>query len=213
MTIDLVIVGAGGFGREALDVVKASGTMQGEPITVLGVADDRPSGLNLQRLAARDVRHLGSVEEVIVARPPGWYVLGIGSPEVRSRVAARFDEAGWRARTVIHPAATVGSSARIADGVVICAGVQVSTNVTIGRHVHLNPNATVGHDTELGEFVSVNPGAIVSGDVTIGTGALIGAGAVVLQGLRVGERAVVGAAACVTRDVAPDVVVKGVPAR
>lgn len=207
------MVGAGGFGREALDVVEASGTMQGEPIRVVGVADDQPSPLNLERLAARGVRHLGGVEQLIAAGAPGWYLLGIGSPAVRARVAARFDAAGWRAGTVVHPAATIGSAARIADGVVVCAGVQVSTNVTIGRHVHLNPNATVGHDTELGEFVSVNPGAIVSGDVTIGAGALIGAGAVVLQGLRVGERAVVGAAACVTREVAPDVVVKGVPAR
>jgi acetyltransferase-like isoleucine patch superfamily enzyme len=49
--------------------------------------------------------------------------------------------------------------------------------------------------------------------VRIAAGTLVGAGAVILQGRTIGSGALVGAAACVVRDVTPDAVVKGVPAR
>ena len=99
-----------------------------------------------------------------------------------------------------------------ADGVVVCGGgAHVSTNVRLGRHVHVNPNATIGHDSILESFVSVNPAAIISGDVHVRSRTLIGAGAIVLQGLSIGAGTTVGAGAVVTRTVPDGVVVKGVP--
>ena len=65
----------------------------------------------------------------------------------------------------------------------------------------------------LEDFVSVNPSASVSGECVVETGVLIGVAAVISNQLRVGAGAVVGAAACAVRDVPPDLVVKGVPAR
>jgi sugar O-acyltransferase (sialic acid O-acetyltransferase NeuD family) len=141
------------------------------------------------------------------------YVIGVGLPGSREHIAARFDGAGLDPVTLIHPAAVIGSRAALGPGTVVCAGVQFSTNVTTGRHVHVNPGAIVGHDAVIQDFASLNPGAVVSGEVLIEHGALIGAGAVVLQGRRVGTGATVGAAACVVHDVAAGTVVKGVPAR
>ena len=62
----------------------------------------------------------------------------------------RFEERGHHGATLIHPLATVGPESRIDEGAVICAGVQISTNVTIGRHVHVNPNATI----DINAFIS-----------------------------------------------------------
>lgn len=203
---DLVVVGAGGFGREALDVVEAVGSHR-----LLGVLDDSPSDLNLERLAARGIRYLGSVGQWTAAGDRAEYLIAIGSPAARERVAAQF--AGYTAATLVHPLAGVGSANVIGAGSIVCAGVQISTNVRIGRHVHLNPSAVVGHDTVIDDFVSVNPAATISGDVRVGQRVLVGAASVILQGLCVGADAVVGAAACVVRDVAPGATVKGVPAR
>ena len=119
--------------------------------------------------------------------------------------------AGLASFTAVHPSAAAGWGCVFDVGVVVCAGVTISTNVKLGRHVHVNPNATIGHDSVLCQFVSVNPAAVISGEVTIKEGALIGAAATILQGLTVGERSVIGAGAVVTKDVPPDVVVKGVP--
>lgn len=219
MTSSVVVIGAGGFGREALDVLEAVNLASrrdgGRPTwDLLGVIDDAPSGANLDRLAARTVPHLGSLAEFLEHDRPGLhYVVAIGSPPVRRRVASACHAGGLVAATLIHPDATVGSRTSIGEGTVVCAGVQISTNVSVGRHVHLNANATVGHDTVVEDHVSLNPLAAVSGDCVIGEGVLVGVAGVVLNGLRVGEGAVIGGAACVVRDAQPGSVMVGVPAR
>lgn len=208
------MVGAGGFGRETLDVVLASNRVCARVgLEIVGVIDDAPSIQNVHRLRTRHVRHLGTVEDWLSSGDNADYLIGVGDPEVRRNLSLRFDASGLRASTVIHPSAVIGSMAVIGPGSIICAGVQLSTNVHLGRHVHLNPGAIVGHDSLLADFVSVNPAATISGDCRIDAAALIGAGSVTLQGLSVGEGAVVAAAACVVRDVPRARTVMGVPAK
>jgi len=212
MSRPLVVVGASGFGRESLDVVAAHNAARPDAaFEVLGVLDDGPSEDNLARLAGRDVPYLGGIDDFLAGHEPIAYLLAIGAPKVRERLVARFDDAGWRAASVVHPSASVGTMTVWADGVVVCGGAQVSTNVRLGRHVHVNPNATIGHDSILESFVSVNPAATISGDVHVRPRTLIGAGAIVLQGLSIGADTTVGAGAVVTRTVPDGVVVKGVP--
>ncbi|WP_164232961.1 acetyltransferase [Microbacterium hydrocarbonoxydans] len=214
MAEDIVVIGAGGFGRETLDVIEAINAAADEPVwRVVGVVDDGPADVQMERLAARGYTHLGSLAEAADALTASWSIVAIGASRIRARIAAQIDDLGGRVATLVHPRAVVGSHLRIGEGSVVCGGVQLSTNVDLGCHVHVNPGAIIGHDSMLEDFVSVNPGAVISGDVRVGEGSLVGAGAVVLQGLAVGEYAIVGAAACVTRPVADGVTVIGVPAR
>jgi sugar O-acyltransferase (sialic acid O-acetyltransferase NeuD family) len=207
----LVVIGAGGFGREALDVAQAINAAATEPVwDILGVIDDAPSSLNLGRLRDRDIPSLGGLADL---HDDAHLALAIGAPLVRRRMALALSGRGQPAATLIHPAAVLGSRTVLNHGVIVCGGVVVGTNVSLGQHVHLNPCAVIGHDTVLANFVSVNPNATVSGDCHVEEGALLGAASFVLQGLRIGSFATVGAAACVVNEVPASAVVKGIPAR
>ncbi|GAA1131350.1 acetyltransferase [Citricoccus alkalitolerans] len=209
----LAIVGAGGFGREVADVVEAiNKDSEGGVWNLIGVFDDAPSEANLRRLSDRGISYIGAIPEVW-SGPEIHFVVGIGSPTIRMKVANLLEGLEWKPATLVHPVAQCGSRVRIEPGTVVCAGVQISTNVSLGRHVHVNPNATIGHDSELQDFVSVNPAATVSGEVLIAAESLIGASATILQGLRIGQRSLVGASACVVQNVEADTRVKGIPAR
>ncbi|WBB69861.1 acetyltransferase [Micromonospora sp. WMMD812] len=214
MTTGLVVIGCGGHGREVLTIARAVNEASLRPRWhLLGVVDDRPTEENLKRLQRLDVPYLGDVAWLRDAAPDVHHVIGIGDPRIRRAVARRVDGYPTPAASLVHPAATIGPDTRHGPGFVAFPGARVTTNVTIGRHVHLNQNATVGHDSTLADFVGVNPLAAVSGDCDLAEGVLIGTTAAVLQGLRVGRDSTVGAGACVVRDVPDQVVVKGVPAR
>lgn len=215
MAISVVVVGAGGFGRETLDVLEAVNRRSGQqPYVIQGVADDSPSDHDLALLLRRGIKYLGSTADVFTLSNRNLrYLIAIGNPESRRYVDQRFRDAGFLATSAVHPTAVVGSNFQMEAGVVICAGVQISTNVSLGEHVHINPGGIIGHDATLSGYVSVNPGAIVSGHVHVKSRALLGAGAIVLQGLTVGEGSVVGAGAVVVGHVPKGSTVKGVPAR
>ncbi len=214
MSTPLVVVGAGGFGRETLDVIEAINAAAEQPVyELLGVLDDAPSTENLDRLTARNVPHLGGVSGWLSHRNTVNYLVAIGNPSIRRQIVKQFDDHELASPSIAHPTAVIGSQVAFGVGVVVCAGVQVATNVRLGNHVHLNANATIGHDSTLSEFVSVNPAATVSGECAVEEAVLVGAASVILQGLTISAGATVGAGACVVRNVAAGAIVKGVPAR
>lgn len=212
MTTDVVIIGAGGFGRETLEVARSS-IRDGGELRVVAVVDDDPNAQGVGTFEREGVPYIGDLDSYLQGMIKSEYILAVGDPHRRLAMASRLEGAGFRAATVVHASAVIGARTTIGAGSVICGGVQVSNDVVIGEHCHINPNATIGHDATLERAVSINPSAVISGFVRVGEGALVGAGAVVLQGLEIGANAVVGAAACVTRSVESGVIVKGIPAR
>jgi sugar O-acyltransferase (sialic acid O-acetyltransferase NeuD family) len=115
--------------------------------------------------------------------------------------------------TVIDPTSIVPNSTSFGPGCFANAGSVFGASSSFGSHCVINRGCSLGHDLEVGDYVSFGPGAAVQGDVQINRGAMIGINATVLEFLTIGANAVVGAGAVVTRDVAPNTVVVGNPAR
>lgn len=203
----LVIIGAGGHGRDVLDVVEAAGGFE-----VLGFLDDGDPAV--APLAARGSRLLGAVSALADLGDVS-VLIGIGDASMRAQLAERI--AGTPglgpSPAVVHPSASLGWGMVAGAGTVVVAGAVLSGNVSLGRHTYVGHNVTIGHDSVLEDFATVFPGATVSGAVRVGRAATIGANAAIRQGLTIGEGAVVGMGAVVIADVAAGSTVVGNPAR
>jgi sugar O-acyltransferase (sialic acid O-acetyltransferase NeuD family) len=206
--LDLVIVGAGGHGRELLDVIEAINARSPEWLVVGVLADE---ALHPERLAARGVRAIGRSGELAV--PGCAYALGVGSGSARRLLDALAAKAGRAAPVLVHPQAVIGGSCVLEEGVVLAAGSIVTTNVALGRHTHLNVGASVSHDSVIGAYCTIGPGARVAGECVLEEGVELGIGAVVRPGVRIGAGTLVGAGAAVVSDLPSGVVAAGVPAR
>jgi sugar O-acyltransferase (sialic acid O-acetyltransferase NeuD family) len=211
----VAIVGAGGHGREVLDVVEAINEMTPTHEVIGFVADHADREL----LARRGAAHLGTVDDLVAGRIDAVdgdvaLVLAVGEPPTRRDLERRLEPLGrpWVA-ALVHPLASIGSDVELGVGTVVAAGARITTNVRVGRHVQVNVNAVISHDCRVGDHATLSPGALVNGTVTIGEDVLLGTGAVVIPGHTVGDGAVVGAGAVVVTDVPAGVTATGVPAR
>jgi sugar O-acyltransferase (sialic acid O-acetyltransferase NeuD family) len=206
----VVILGAGGLARDVLDVFLAQNSRSPQ-YDILGFIDEKEEywGTLLNGFPV-----LGGF---------GWFqtrnkeelrvICGIGSPESRRRMAEKANHLGLRFCSIVHPTAVIAPFGQLGEGVVITAGSILANRVVLKNHVYVNLGSTIGHDTVIEEYGNISPGVNISGNVHMKPGCDIGTGAAVLQGITFGEGAVVGAGAAVIRDVPPNSVSVGVPAR
>jgi sugar O-acyltransferase (sialic acid O-acetyltransferase NeuD family) len=204
----IAVYGGGGFAREVAWLAEACGH------EVVCFIDDDPSKIGR---TLNDIRVL-SIEEAASAFTDAHVAAAIGSPKTRETVTRRAEQHGFRLATLVHPRVERSRWVTFGDGAVICAGNILTTNITIGRHVQINLDCTIGHDVIMDDYATLAPGVHVSGWVTLGRRAYVGTGASIINGtedrpLVIGEDAVVGAGACVTRSVDPGVTAVGVPAK
>lgn len=192
----LVIVGAGGFAREAARAA-LDGAFEGE---VLGFLDDSPD------LAGRQVMGLPVLGPIptIAQYPQAQVIIATGRPDSytsRHAIAARLGLPSSRYATLVHPRANLASDTLIGPGSVVLAGVSATCAVRIGSHVALMPNVLLTHDCSVSDYANLTGGVTLAGGVGIGVGAYIGAGTLIRQGLTVGDWSMVGMGSLVLQSV------------
>ena len=198
-----------------------------EPLVLFGagghaavVADMLPPGTELLVLDASEKLVGGTLLDRPVFAPATPVDVGarlfhvaIGDNRAREMVTAQILAVGGRPHTVVHPKASIASSASVGGGCLVAAMAVVGPRAELAPGVIVNHGAVVDHDCAVGAFCHIAPNATLGGRVAIGPLALVGAGAVVLPGVTIGEGATIGAGAVVTDDVPPHQMWSGVPAR
>lgn len=177
----VAIVGAGGYGRTALDVLIAAGF----GAWILGFYDDAHKAL-AEKIRGFPVlgdiamlKSMLSVETVQV-------IVAITDNKDRLRIANSLRGLGGQFMTAVHPTAYVSDEAVIGDGCVLAAGAVVHPNSTVGSHCYLGPHSLVDRDAQAGA------GAWISAGATLGSGGRAGARSILGQNSSVGRKAVVG---------------------
>lgn len=205
----LVIVGAGGHGREVLDIVEAL-EARAPRFELLGFLDDRPRAPGA---SVRGLPVLGGVDWLATVDRRPLVVVAVGSSAARWRVTARLRAYGVEHPMLVHPTAQLTRGVSLAPGVVIAAGAILTTDIVLGAHTHVNVGATISHDARVEDFVTVGPGSHLAGSVQLGEGNDLGVGVVAVPGVEVGPWCIVGAGTVLVRQTPANVTVAGVPGR
>ena len=202
----LILVGAGGFGRELIcwaEDCHAAGSLP----KLAGYIDDK-----VEALPGYDVTRLGSVEDYS-PRPEDLFLVALGEPAKKRAVVEMLQGRGGRFATLRHPTTTVVRTASIAEGVIMCPYTMAMPDSRIERFATLINYSGIGHDSVCGEFTTLSSLVDVMGNVRIGKDVTIGSGARILPGLKIGDGATVGAGAVVMRSVKPGITVYAPPAK
>ncbi len=206
----IAIIGAGGFGREVLDIFDAINDIE-PTFDVLGFIVDPEYGS--PGTIVNDKPILGSLDWLAGRQNDVELVCAVGAPELRRLLVERARAIGARFCSIRHPTVVASRWISVSDGSLLAAACVLTNQIRIGGHVQVNLDCTIGHDCTLDDFVTVAPGVHISGNVTIGEGAFIGTGANLLERVKIGRWAVVGAGSTVLDEVPANSIVVGVPAR
>lgn len=196
---DLFIVGAGGFGREAVWTVERINRASQQPLwNVIGFADDAPEKAtgNFEGYPM-----LGSVEKASKDHPGASVFIAIGDNKIRAEIYKRLR--GHDFPALIDPSAQVSPTTEFKHGTFIAPEAVVSVGTDIGKFVIINARAGVGHDTSVGDFANICPGVSLSGHTTIGEGVFMGTNSCTAPGMTVGAGATVACGTPVMTNVAP----------
>ena len=111
----------------------------------------------------------------------------------------------------IQKNASIGCRCKISSHTFICEGVTIEDNVFIGHGVVFINDTYPRSTTENGQLQTENDWAVER--TIVKKGASIGSGATILSKVTIGENAIIGAGSVVTKDVPPNTIVAGNPAR
>jgi|GEM_PF-1058586 len=201
MSIQVVVLGAGGHALSVADAAESSGL---EVVGfVKGKSDEGHGSIAHPAIELSEVR----IDEVL-------FTLGIGSNQARRRayfsLVSEYPLAKFA--TIIHRTAWVSSSAQIGEASVVLSHASIGPQATLGIGGVLNTGSSLDHQSKLGDFGFLGPGARAAGAVTIGDDAFVGINASLVPGITIGNMSVVGAHSLVLADVPDRCKVFGAPA-
>ena len=178
----IVIVGAGRFGLEVLEILKKQNEIRGQ-WEILGF------------IAEREFISSDRIENYPVLGDLDWFknnkdvgcVIALGDPKIRKRIAKYLESGGTIFYNAIHPSAIISNFVNMGKDVIICAGSFVSVHAIIKDHIIVNAHSIIAHDVIVENYASIMTSVTTSGNDHIGEGVFIGAGATIIPKITVGE--------------------------
>lgn len=204
----VVIIGAGGFGREVLEIFKDQNKKK-KIWDILGFLDDN------KKLYGKIINNLpviGGIDWLKDHNDVGC-VCAIAEPENKKKIINMLNKIGIKFYNAIHPSVIMSEFIDLGEGIIICAGTILTVNIKIKNHVIININCTIGHDTIIEDYCSIMPTVKINGNNHLYEGVYIGTGATFNHNISVGAWSIIGSGSVLVRNIPERVVAVGVPAK
>lgn len=207
MSKTLAIYGAGGLGREALELARQINVKEQRWKDFMFVIDGEGGTTvnGVEVFSYNDLKKKNK-QDVEVA-------FGIGEPAIKEKLLKKVRTDGWKTPTLIHPEVYIPSTTSVGEGVVIQKYAFISCNVLIENDVYIQPHTNIGHDCVLKTGSMLSGFCNLAGEVSIGKYAFLGISSCVKEHVSVGDYAIVSMASAVYKDIEDGVVAVGNPAR
>lgn len=203
---DIVIIGAGGFGKEVAWLIEQI-NKKSPTWNLVGFVDDQ---IEVETIVngypvLGDIDYLNDKAYNLVC--------SISHPQTRYKIVSNLESTDNNFVTLIHPDINLSSTVSIGEGSIICEGTRFTVNISIGKHVIIYHNSVICHDSSVGDYTSILPSVNISGNVIIKGFNLVGTGSQIVQNLKIGQDSIIGAGAVVINNINPFEVHAGVPAK
>ena len=203
----LIIIGAGGFGRELLLWIKDINAVK-PTWEIVGFIDDNTSALDGVEC---DYGVVGTIKDW-QPKEDEEFALAIADPHLKEKISKDMKARGAKFATVIHPTAIITPFSHYGEGLIMFPYSKLSCNSTVGDFVTLL-SSPIGHDTVIGNYTTISGNCNVVRNVVIGDYVFLAAGACIAQDVHIGDDAYLGLGCVVLKDVAPGAKMFGNPAR
>ncbi len=205
---NLIIIGAGGMGREVFDLATACKGFNSEYI-IKGFLDD-----SLDALHGFD--GYPPVIDTIAHYPleaQDIFVCSMGDVSLKKASINIILEKGGVFINLIHPAAFIGKNVRMGRGCIVLRNAFVGTECIIDDFVMIQVSSVIGHDVKIGKYSRIDCLAVCVGGTELKDGVTVHTGSVINHRVIVEKGATVGALSFVIRKVKENTTVLGNPAR
>jgi sugar O-acyltransferase (sialic acid O-acetyltransferase NeuD family) len=204
----LIILGAGGFGREIFCLAIES-IGYGTDFDVKGFLDPDKHKLD----GYEDYPPIIGEENTYEIQNEDVFICAFGDVNLKEKCCNKIKERGGRFITLIHKDAYISKNVSIGEGCTIMRDSGISCDIKIGNFVSIQGYVSIGHDVEISDFVYLGARAFIGGGAIIGGSAVLHTNAIILPLVKVGNHCVVGAGAVVIKKVKDGETVYGNPAK
>jgi sugar O-acyltransferase (sialic acid O-acetyltransferase NeuD family) len=204
----LGIYGAGGLGREVLDLARAINAVFEQWDKIVFINDFKKDTYinDAEVFTFEEFKNVFTNNNAKIS-------IALGEPLVRHSLRKKLSENNYELQTLVHPTAFIGAGTQIKSGTIIQYGSFISCNVSVGINVLIQPNTSVGHDSVIGDDVVISPLVVISGTCIIGDRTYVAVSVPVKEKMSIGSDTIVGMGSVVLRDIPSSVVALGSPAR
>lgn len=205
----IVIVGAGGFGREVHWLIKQI-NREKEEWNFLGYIDDNvevETEINGKKV-------LGNLDYLLNQKENLSVAIAIGNAKVRKQLVEKLSEnQSLEYPNLIAPDVLIDETVQLGKGNIILNGNILTVNINLQDFNVMETGSTIGHDVKIASYVTIYLGVKIAGNVKIADGCELGANSCMIQGLNIGRETIIGAGAVVIRNIEGKCTVVGNPAR
>lgn len=208
---NLIIIGAGGFGREVMEI--ALDIIEQKPETdwrIKGFITDIPGDFDEKDTLGYDI--IGDISNHKIS-PENVYTFAIADIPFKMKMTQKFLEQGAEFVNIIHPSCVIGRTVKMGIGNIISSRVTITSNVRLGNFTRVGGGTSIAHDVTVGDYSTISGTCGINGYAQVGKGVFMGSHTAICPHAVIGDFANIGAGSVVLRKVKAKTHVFGNPAK